>query len=249
MGIKIVKSRLMLNKSFQDAEIGTAMALSKCSLFAKVSAEDIQQIAARTEMLSIPRGRLIMQHGDQTTDVFFLMSGTAIGQLVAATGRQILFTEITAGEHFGELAALDGAERSITISASTDCVVATLTKTDFHEVLLAYPQVGINLATELGARLRGMNDRVFGLVMHDVETRVGIRLLQLAQRQEQLIPEGEISDAPTHEGLANFIGSNREAVSRALARLSKAGIIDTGRKKIVIRDLDGLLDVAETAPD
>ena len=222
------------------------MALGRCSLFADVSAQDVEQIAARLEVISIPRGRLIMQHGDQTTEVFFLISGSAIGQLVAETGRQILFTEITAGEHFGELAALDGGERSITISASTDCVVATLTKADFHEVLLAYPQVGINLATELGARLRRMNERVFGLVMHDVETRVGIRLLQLAQRQEQLIPDGEISDAPTHEGLASFIGSNREAVSRAIARFSKAGIIDTGRKQIVIRDLDRLLEVAET---
>jgi len=221
------------------------MALGRCSLFADVSPQDIEQIAARLEVISIPRGRLIMQHGDQTTEVFFLMSGSAIGQLVAETGRQILFTEITAGEHFGELAALDGGERSITISASTDCVVATLTKADFHEVLLAYPQVGITLATELGARLRRMNERVFGLVMHDVETRVGIRLLQLAQRQEQLIPDGEISDAPTHEGLASFIGSNREAVSRAIARFSKAGIIETGRKKFVIRDLDRLLEVAD----
>ena len=222
-----------------------AATLISCGLFVGVSARDIEQIATKLDMVKIPQGRLIMQHGDQTTDVFFLMSGTAIGQLVAATGRQILFTEITAGEYFGELAALDGAERSITISASTDCTIATLSKVDFHDVLMNFPRVGINLAIELGARLRRMNERVFGLVMHDVETRVGIRLLQLAQRQEQLIPDGEISDAPTHEGLANFIGSNREAVSRSIARLNKAGIIDTERKKFVIRDLDRLLGVAE----
>lgn len=227
-----------------NARVQHTVILSKCSLFSGIAANEIEHIVTRMNILTVPRGRLIMQNGDHTTDVFFLISGTAIGQLVADSGRQILFTEMASGEYFGELAALDGGARSITISASSECIVATLSKSNFRDILLDYPQIGINLATELGARLRGMNERVFGLMVHDVETRVGRRLLQLAQSQEQLVGGGQISDAPTHEGIANFVGSNREAVSRSIARLNKAGIIETDRKKVVILDLDRLLAIA-----
>ena len=213
--------------------------------------EDIalDRIAAKMSTFSAPKGRIIMQHGDLATEVFFLITGSAIGQLMDDNGRQILFTEITAGEHFGELAALDGGARSITISASADCTITSLKKPDFLDVMHEFPQIAINLATELGKRLRSMNERVFGLVVHDVETRVAIRLLQLAQREEQLVQAGKISGAPTHEEFASFIGSKREAVSRAIARFQKAGIIVSDRKNIVINNLDQLLDVANLNAD
>ncbi|KJZ17561.1 Crp/Fnr family transcriptional regulator [Loktanella sp. S4079] len=223
--------------------------LGNCSLFSGIEENERATIAKQMEFITAPRGRLIMQHGDTTTETYFLVSGKVIGQLVADNGREILFTEIAAGGYFGELAALDGAARSITISANAECVLAKLSAAQFRETLMAHPQMAINLATDLGARLRRMNDRVFGLVVHDVVTRVCVRLMQLAQAQEQLIDGGVISDAPTREGMAGFVGSNREAVSRAFARLNKAGIIETKHKKVVILDVDRLLEASEGPAD
>ena len=216
-------------------------ALRSCSLFLGLPEKHIETIAAKMELATAPRGRLIMQHGDKTTETYFLLSGAVIGQLVAQNGREILFTEIGGAGYFGELAALDGAARSITISAVSDCRFMTLSDKNFLQVLARYPQVAINLARDLAARLRQMNDRVFGLVVHDVETRVRIRLSQLAQEQEKLVTGGVIENSPTHEAMASFIGSNREAVSRAIARLNKAGIIASSRQRMVIQDLDKLI--------
>ncbi|KPN63422.1 transcriptional regulator, Crp/Fnr family [Aliiroseovarius crassostreae] len=210
-------------------------------MFADLPAQIVESFTQNAEIVTAPKGRLIVMSGDQTTDTYFLISGSIIGQIVAQNGREILFNKIGQGGYFGELAALDGAERSITISAQTDCVLAKLRKEDFLDLLNLFPQVAINLARDLAERLRHMNERVFGLIVHDVETRLRIRLMQLAQEQEQLIEGGEITDMPTHEVMAGYVGSNREAVSRAVARLSKAGVIETTRKKVVIRDLNALL--------
>jgi CRP-like cAMP-binding protein len=108
-----------------------------------------------------------------------------------------------------------------------------------------YPQLAINLATDLGTRLRRMNDRVFGLVVHNVETRVRVRLMQLAQEQEQLVNGGVITNAPTHEVISNFIGANREAVSRVIAKLNRDGVIMSKRGVITINDVDALMDTED----
>jgi CRP/FNR family transcriptional regulator, cyclic AMP receptor protein len=217
------------------------LALKKTSLFQGLSDAVLENIVQRLEAITAARGKLLMVNGDTTTDAYLLIRGRVIGQLVAENGREILFTEIAQGGYFGEIAALDGAARSITISASTDCVLAKIPRQCFLELLQTHPQLGINLAKNLAARLREMNERVFGLVMHDVETRVRIRLMQLAQTQEQLTNGGIITDTPTHEGMANFIGANREAVSRAFAKLIKSGVIATARKQVEIKNLDGLM--------
>lgn len=224
-------------------------ALKACSLFAGVAERDLEVIANKMELTTAQRGKLIMQHGDMSSETYFLLSGTVIGQLVAQNGREIVFTEIAAGGYFGELAALDGAARSITISANSDCRFARLTEKNFMEMIATHPNVAINLAKDLAAQMRRMNERIFGLVIHDVDVRVRIRLSQLAQEQEQLVAGGTILNAPTHEAIANFIGSNREGVSRAISRLSKAGIISASRKQVVIQDLDRLLSPIDGAPE
>ena len=231
--------------STKTTPLGLCDAVRNYPLFEGLTASDLGEITDLMDIVPATKGKLIMGHGDATRDVYFLVSGSVIGQLVAANGKEILFTEIGEGGHFGELSALDGATRSISISATSDCELAVLSSTRFIEILKKHPQVAINLSKELSCRLRAMNERVFGLVVHDVETRVRTRLLQLAQAQEQLMEGGVISDLPTHEAMAGYVGSNREAVSRSMAKMVKAGVIKTDRKKVRINDLGALLASAE----
>lgn len=220
----------------------TQIALKANGLLQGMDERALDAVMQKIEVMRVPRGKLIMMHGDMTTETYFLLSGSVIGQVVAENGREILFTEIAQGGYFGELAALDGKARSIAISAHSDCVLGKLQGQAFLGLLREYPQIAINLATDLGARLRRMNDRVFGLVVYDVEARVRVRLMQLAQEQEQLLDGGVITKAPTHETIASFIGANREAVSRVMTKLNRAGIIAAKRGEITIKDVGALLE-------
>jgi CRP-like cAMP-binding protein len=71
---------------------------------------------------------------------------------------------------------------------------------------------------------------------------VRLLLMRLAQEREQLKPGGEIKPAPTHEAMAAFVGANREAVSRVIARLGKGGVITAKRQKVTIENVAGLLE-------
>ncbi len=115
----------------------------------------------------------------------------------------------------------------------------------FRDSLLAQPIIALNLATELCHRLRNKNEQMFGLVMQDVEARLRLLLLQLARESGQVRTHALLRPAPTQEALAARIGANREAVSRALSRLKRLGLIGTSRRNIVIRNIDALAAHAE----
>ena len=95
---------------------------------------------------------------------------------------------------------------------------------------------------DLETRNRRLNDRIFELVVHDVETRVKLLLVRLAMEADELHDGGLLDPAPTHSDIASHVGANREAVSRVLARLTKTGIIESGRKRITLNSVDDLVE-------
>lgn len=188
------------------------------------------------------RGEIVIEQGDTGEDVYFLLSGALVGVLLSEEGKEIAFSDFRPGAFFGELAALDSGTRSITISAVEPSVLGRLSGAAFRGWLHRSPELAMALARELGRRQRLMIEKVYALVVHDVDKRVRLALTRLAQSAGQFENGGTLSPAPTHSAIAAHVGANREAVTRVVARLARAGVLETGRQRITFRDIDALTE-------
>lgn len=56
-----------------------------------------------------------------------------------------------------------------------------------------------------------------------------------------------IEPAPSHYQIATMLSTHREAVSKELARLSRMGIVASGRRKIEVLDVERLRQLAQTS--
>lgn len=211
------------------------------SLLIGLGPEAVAAFEADLKPLVVAPGQVVIEQGAQSDDVFVVYSGQLLGLLLSHTGREITFAEIRPGHYFGELSALDGLPRSITISAVTAARLGVMSAPLFRLWMAREPRIALNVARELAHRNRLMTERIFGLVVHNVDQRVRVLLSRLAQANGQLRRGGVLYPAPTHDALASYVGANREAVSRVLARLSAEGIIGTGRRRITFLDIEALL--------
>lgn len=216
--------------------------LAGVSLFAGLSVASRRRIAGELRLLSVEAGQIVLAQGEPSRDVYVVLSGGLVGLLLSESGKEVSFSEIGAGSYFGEIAALDGRPRSITISAVVQSRLGRLSGEALRRWMQAEPTVAINLAADLAERIRILTDQTFGLVVHDVDTRVRILLSHLAQSRNQLVANGVIAPAPTHEAMARRIGANREAVSRVISRLVREGTIEASRQRIVLRNVAAILD-------
>lgn len=185
-------------------------------------------------------GSTLFEKGDPGDGVYILLSGQLNGHVISTTGRELVLTTILPVRLFGELAVLDDLPRSLTISAVADSGLLHMPDGRFRKMLETEPRIALNLAAELGRRNRALNARVFGLFMHDVETRLCELLLRMAREAGQCHPGGVLEAAPTHEAIAAQVGANREAVSRAMSRLAGLGLIEARRRRIVLHDIKAL---------
>lgn len=190
---------------------------------------------------------VLIDYEDQSTDVYFLVSGEVRVLVRTHAGREIILDDMRSGEFFGELAAIDGIGRSANVAALTQGEVCVMPAGIFREIIFASPVVADRLLRLLAQRVRDLNARLTEHAVLDVRHRLYAELLRLSVPRIGHPGERVISPPPYHHVLSSRIGCRREQVTREFTALSKEKIIERTRGALVLKQPEVLsvrLDIA-----
>jgi CRP/FNR family transcriptional regulator, cyclic AMP receptor protein len=110
-----------------------------------------------------------------------------------------------------------------------------------EEVVRRNPEVGLGLARTLANRLHMMKDRWADMVEKEVSERLAGLIYMLVESVGVMTKEGPmIPTRYTHQQLGSMVGSNREAVTRALGDLQERGAIEVKARRLYVSDFDTL---------
>jgi CRP-like cAMP-binding protein len=123
--------------------------LSHVQLFSACSQRDLTRIAALTDEVEVPAGRVLMRQGDPGREAFVIADGWA-----KATIRGKRSAKLGPGDCFGEMALLHSAPRSATVTAEADMRLFVLGSREFSELIETVPGVGRRVIAALAERLR-----------------------------------------------------------------------------------------------
>jgi CRP/FNR family cyclic AMP-dependent transcriptional regulator len=186
-------------------------------------------------------GASLFREGEPSRAVFLVTKGRVRVWQTAGDGTDVVLAVVATGGLLGELSALDGQPRSAS-AVAVELVTAVVVPADrFVDFLQTRPGVAVHLLRLVARRLRDADGRHAEVVSQDVEGRLARRLLELAGENG----DGRGIRGVTHDELAGWVGASREAISRTLAGMRKAGWLTTGRAAIDLRDLEALRRRAE----
>lgn len=201
---------------------------------------DREALASIAKIESLPDGTCLGARGTPPREVFVLLEGCCLGLVPSRGGKDLLVERIQPGRVLGELAVLDGGTRVRTVRCDGPVTVARIGADAFRDWIAARPRAMRNLLAELASNTREMTDRLYEIAVHDVETRVRLFLIRSLIEAGALKTGGVLDPAPSHGEIAEHVVTNREAVSRAISRFNRLGYIDSGRRRIVVRDAAAL---------
>jgi CRP-like cAMP-binding protein len=228
--------------TLERARGATALAIAgrfrHIALFAELDEDELQAIAAHSTLRHAAKGDEILSFLDQSNDIFFVLEGRIQVKNYSHDGREFIYSEIAAGDVFGEFSALDGLPRSASVVAIEDSIVARMKSADFVALLRANFDLTLRLLRLLTAKARRLSDRVIQLIALSARDRVRFEISRLASGGVREGTSVIIRPSPTHYELAARVGSQREAVTRELNRLASLGYLRLSRKQIVVADLD-----------
>ena len=186
---------------------------------------------------------MILNYLDRSDDVYFITQGEVRITIYSLQGSVVTIGDLSAGEIFGEMSAIDGQPRSASIVALAHCNIASMPASAFRDFVKTEPLVGFDLARGLTQKLRSLTNRVYELSTLDVANRTRAELLRLAKCAPRVGKAAIISPVPTQAEIASRIGSKREVVARELLRLRDLGIIERRDGALVVCDVDRLADM------
>ena len=211
----------------------TAM-LASHFLFRDLGPEIHERLSSYANLKTIERGTTIFSKGDVGTSLFAVYSGVVQVTTLSASGKNAVFNLIREGEIFGEIALLDGGQRTADAVAFTDCTLMVIERRDFLPLLRSHPEMTIKLLEVLCARLRQTTEQVEDLLFLDLRSRLVKTLLRLAQ----MTPNGEIKIS--QDDLSQIVGMSREMINKQLQVWAKDQWISLGRRRIVVLQPDAL---------
>ncbi len=111
------------------------------------------------EMMHFTEGQTVVRQGNLGAEVFSLLEGT-----LDVIVDEVKVGEILADEIFGVIGALTNTPRSATVVAREDCLIISMQKDKFIDLMITRPQTVLKLIEDMARAINSLNHKVVGLV-------------------------------------------------------------------------------------
>jgi CRP/FNR family cyclic AMP-dependent transcriptional regulator len=191
--------------------------LRKFTLFAELDDRELESVASVAKSRRYSKDDVVM-HEDERGDIFCLIrKGSVKITMISPEGKEIILATLDEGDFFGEMALLDDEPRSATVVATDDLELLTIWRNDFLHIISQNFAITKKVLAELSRRLRNATTRIESLATMDVYGRLARFFLDLARDGGKELANGYVAVIrPTHQAIANTIGTSRETVSRLM---------------------------------
>jgi hypothetical protein len=146
-------------RRYDRGELGSArmialldklMVLGESSLFEGMTSEELHPIGEIAVTVDLEPGDVVVRQGDPGDAVFVIADGT-----LAVTKDGHKLKEVGRGAVFGEMALLDGGQRSASIEALTRSRLLRIPRDEFEALIDQHPEIARGIIRTLLAHLRG----------------------------------------------------------------------------------------------
>jgi CRP-like cAMP-binding protein len=213
-----------------------------------LTAEEARDLRSRAVTRRFRRDATLMSQGEAPGRVLGIEKDRAKVTAITEDGRELVLAFAGPGDLLGELSALGGSARAATVRALEPLSALAMASGDFTAFLDAHPRVALVILRVVIARLRAADRQQVEFAAYQTVTRVGRRLVELAERYGEETDDGIRITLPiSQEELAGWVGASREAITKALHDLREVGLIVTRRRHITVLEPEQLAQMAGCA--
>ncbi|MET1412908.1 Crp/Fnr family transcriptional regulator [Roseibium sp. HPY-6] len=228
-----------------DRDFNKEKLLGKSFVFDAFDDQAKRELASFAFVKRYKSGETIFTMGDPGQSMMAIAEGSVRVSMLTPSAREITLNDLQAGDVFGEIALLDGGERSASVKALTNCTLIVLERRSLLDVLQRNPGLSIPLIELLCQRVRRSDERMIEIAFLDLPVRLAKLVIRLT-----VTPPGS-EDKPlkklsqSQSELASMIGNTRENVNRCLRKWQKAELITLRDGWLIIDNREALEAIAE----
>jgi CRP-like cAMP-binding protein len=223
-----------------------AEALQRTKLFSELDSDELAWISARAVEKYFAAGKMLFVAEEKAAGLFVVVNGKLRAFQQNSEGREQVMHVDIAGATLGDVPVFDDGPYPASVVAEEDTQTLFIPKQEIRQFCLDHPRFALRALKLMAERVRRHASLVKVLSLHEVGQRLALFLLAEANK----VKHRESKDITFRLTLSNHeiatrIGSVRDVVSRALARLKRKELIIIKRRKITIPGFKALESYAK----
>ena len=203
-------------------------------------------VAARSRVVRLAKKEGLAL-GEDARGILLLVSGRVRVHEPSPVGPDLTFSVVEGGTVVGQTGLSSRSTQVLRVQALEPSLLSVVGWEDFEALVLRHPKVGAKTIRLLGERLAECEGRLSDQIRKEVLARLASLILRLSDPQDSVAGEGgrRVPVRYTHRQLAGLVGSYREAVTRAMGELKKAGVVEIRDQHIHVSDAEALKRFAD----
>ncbi len=218
--------------------------LARCSLLRALPANERSTLIAHARIRTYAAGETVFLMGSAGDSMMVVLSGHVRISVGSPDGKEAMIAVLVPGDSFGEIALLDGKERSSEARAAGECRLAILNRRDVLAFFEQHPNAWPGLVLALCERLRTVDEQMAEMALMAVPVRLAKALLRLAAIAPQT-GKHRCEVRLSQREIGSLIGATRESVNKWLRHWQRMGILRTAEGLIAIADRRALEELAQ----
>jgi CRP/FNR family transcriptional regulator, cyclic AMP receptor protein len=215
----------------QKALDAARRSLGECMLFRGLSPDERKGLVAQARIRNFAAGDTIFLMGSSGDSMMAVLEGTVRVSVPSPEGKEIVLAILQPGELLGEIAVLDGKERTADARAMTACSLGILERRAVLTFLGRHPTSWLRFIEVLCKRLRLSDQQIAEMVFLDLPARLAKALLRMSS-----VASGRTSTRIqlSQRELGNMVGSSRESINKCLREWQRKGFVRVDENEIII---------------
>lgn len=202
-------------------------------------------LARRLRSVGFAPRQLIFEEGAPCAGLWIVVEGRIKVFRISPEGREQVLHVDGPGATLGEVPLFDRAGYVASATAQTAARLLWLPRRELDALCQRHPEVAVAIIATLARRVRAFAGLAGDLTLRSVRVRLGRLVLDEAGRTGRLTRDGvEVTLPGTRAEIAARVGTVREPLSRALAALSREGLVTVRGRRLLVRDVKGLEEAA-----
>lgn len=222
-------ARLLESSALQNHDCMLTM-----DIFCDLEPEAMAAFEQQTEMRTCRKGQILYSQEDRAEVLFLLKRGRVQLYRLTPAGKRLEVAVVEPGTFFGEMPLLGESLRHTFAEAVEDSLICVMSRADIEGLMRRRSEVALRMIEVLGRRLALCEARLEEMAYRSVPARIAAVLVRLSQGRN-----GEVVSI-THQELGDMIGALRESVTKVLDDFQRAGLVELGRGRVILRDVAGL---------
>lgn len=219
-----------------------AKAMARTDL-APLQPADIDGLSQICTVRRAEAGEVLFKSGEPVRNILLVRDGEVhLATRQRVRGRQAV-QRIRSGGVVGDIPMLCELPMPFDVIAGTDVTVIELPRDELVPLLRRSPTLSLRWMMSLAKRFEQTQRRMVTLLTADLDAQIASLLLD---EREHDPADGWVVRL-SHGTLAGMLGARRQSVSRSLARMRSAGLVEGGYRKIHLADLSELAVLAGEA--